>query len=104
MNVKFSCSFNSPSSLIVYNILWHLIAGLIGVLQGRRMALESLDKSLTEDHRLYLLAPKQIMSWLWLYDRRFERIVQEIDLIPNASLVSFKSCIFSKLIIRIVFY
>ncbi|KAJ8922916.1 hypothetical protein NQ315_001458 [Exocentrus adspersus] len=58
--------------------------GLIGVLQGRRKA---LDKLKMEKNALYLFAPKQILTWLNFYDRCFENIRKEFHLVPNGDLI-----------------
>ncbi|KAG6454773.1 ribonuclease Z, mitochondrial isoform X1 [Manduca sexta] len=60
--------------------------GLIGILQARREAFEEVSAADKPDP-LYLLAPGQIMSWLSVYDQRFERIRQEFTLIPNQELL-----------------
>ncbi|XP_066248505.1 ribonuclease Z, mitochondrial [Euwallacea similis] len=58
--------------------------GLLGLLQGRRRALHisNIDKQ-----PLYLIAPKQILTWLTFYDKCFETIEDEYVLIPNDSLL-----------------
>lgn len=58
--------------------------GLVGVLQGRQKAIE--QQKLYRDP-LLLFAPKQILAWLSFYDRFFEEITTEFQLIPNADLV-----------------
>ncbi|CAH0564098.1 unnamed protein product [Brassicogethes aeneus] len=58
--------------------------GLIGVLQGRKRALNSLNM---KKGPLYLFAPKQILAWLQFYDRFFENIRNEFHLIPNGDLL-----------------
>ncbi|XP_045448644.1 ribonuclease Z, mitochondrial [Melitaea cinxia] len=63
--------------------------GLIGVLQARREALEEVS-SATPPTPLYLLAPGQIVSWLSVYDQRFESIRADFTLIPNQSLLEDK--------------
>ncbi|XP_046959324.1 ribonuclease Z, mitochondrial isoform X2 [Vanessa cardui] len=60
--------------------------GLIDVLQARRQALEEIDKEAPEAP-VYLLAPGQIVSWLSIYDKEFERIRDEFTLIPNQDLL-----------------
>ncbi|KAK4874327.1 hypothetical protein RN001_013687 [Aquatica leii] len=59
--------------------------GLIGILQGRRKALNETNKSTAQ--KILLLAPKQIMTWLRFYDSYFENIAQEFELIPNDELL-----------------
>lgn len=61
--------------------------GLVGLLQGRRRALERLK---LEKNPMYLLAPYQISSWLNFYDNCFEDILNEIQLIPNQNIVRFE--------------
>lgn len=58
--------------------------GLVGLLQGRKQAIKNL-----EIHRdpLFLFAPKQILTWLNFYDKYFEEITTEFELIPNADLL-----------------
>ncbi|CAH1109294.1 unnamed protein product [Psylliodes chrysocephalus] len=58
--------------------------GLLGILQGRKQALSKLN---IEKRPLYLFAPKQIMTWLSFYDRCFESIMSEFELVPNDSLM-----------------
>ncbi|KAL1494480.1 hypothetical protein ABEB36_010074 [Hypothenemus hampei] len=58
--------------------------GLIGLLQGRRQALDRLD---IDKEPLYLFAPKQILAWLNFYDKCFESIMDEFILIPNSDLL-----------------
>lgn len=55
--------------------------GLIGLLQTHREVLG--DKS----ERILLLAPKQILPWLYFYDHRTESIKHEYDLIQNGDLL-----------------
>ncbi|XP_044272419.1 ribonuclease Z, mitochondrial isoform X2 [Tribolium madens] len=57
--------------------------GLVGVLQGRKRAMQKLGK---ESQPLFLFAPKQIMWWLSFYDRCFENIREEFILVPNGEL------------------
>lgn len=59
--------------------------GLVGVLQGRQKAIQKLG--LYRDP-LLLFAPKQILAWLSFYDRFFEEISTEFQLIANADLVN----------------
>lgn len=59
--------------------------GLIGVLQGRRRALETLN---LEYSPVQLFAPKQILAWLNFYDSFFENICEEFNLISNSDFVS----------------
>ncbi|XP_060521936.1 ribonuclease Z, mitochondrial isoform X2 [Cylas formicarius] len=61
--------------------------GLIGMLQGRKRALEELNK---HKSAVYLFAPHQILTWLDFYDKFFESIGEEYMLIPNADLVMGK--------------
>lgn len=61
--------------------------GLIGLLQGRHRALRSLGM---KQSPALLFAPKQILAWLSFYDRCFENIGSEFELIPNADLVRIK--------------
>ncbi|XP_074040729.1 ribonuclease Z isoform X2 [Leptinotarsa decemlineata] len=58
--------------------------GLIGLLQGRRRAIENigLDKG-----PAYLFAPNQIMAWLSFYNKCFETINAEFKLVPNGELM-----------------
>ncbi|XP_048520039.1 ribonuclease Z, mitochondrial isoform X2 [Dendroctonus ponderosae] len=58
--------------------------GLIGVLQGRRKALDLLR---IEKAPLILFAPRQILAWLAFYDRFFENIKDEYVLVPNGELI-----------------
>lgn len=58
--------------------------GLIGLLQGRRRALDNLKM---EKAKVYLFAPKQIMAWLNFYDKCFENIRNEFHLVSNGDLV-----------------
>ena len=53
--------------------------GLVGLLKGRKRALPQSS--------VYLIAPKQIMSWLKLYHYCFEPVLQEFVLVPNGDLV-----------------
>lgn len=55
--------------------------GLIGVLQERRRILGANGEP------VLLLAPVQIASWLYFYDRRIESIRNEYTLIRNGDLV-----------------
>ncbi|XP_057654659.1 ribonuclease Z, mitochondrial isoform X1 [Diorhabda carinulata] len=57
--------------------------GLIGVLQGRKQAIEELK---LEKDPCFLFAPKQIMAWLYFYDKYFENIRSEFELIANGDL------------------
>ncbi|KAB0794016.1 hypothetical protein PPYR_13636 [Photinus pyralis] len=66
--------------------------GLIGVLQGRRRALNRLQKFSTP--AVHLLAPKQILTWLNFYDRYFEDISQEFNLISNDCLLHNEHTLF----------
>lgn len=59
--------------------------GLVGLLQGRRRALNALN--ITNKKPLLLLAPKQIGAWLNFYDKCFEDIYEEYDLVPNQELI-----------------
>ncbi|XP_066140566.1 ribonuclease Z, mitochondrial [Euwallacea fornicatus] len=58
--------------------------GLLGLLQGRRRALNILN---IDKQPLYLIAPRQILAWLTFYDKCFETIEDEYVLIPNDSLL-----------------
>lgn len=58
--------------------------GLVGLLQGRKQAIKKLGISRDP---LFLFAPKQILAWLNFYDKFFEEISTEFQLIPNADLV-----------------
>lgn len=61
--------------------------GLIGLLQGRRRALSALNLNHSP---VQLFAPKQILAWLNFYDRFFENICEEFNLISNSDFfVSF---------------
>lgn len=53
--------------------------GLIGVLKARRKA--------NIKSTLYLIAPKQIMTWLHVYDHHFEPVLNTVKLIPSNDLV-----------------
>ena len=53
--------------------------GLVGLLKGRKRALPQSP--------VFLIAPKQIMSWLKLYHYCFEPVLQEFVLVPNGDLV-----------------
>lgn len=53
--------------------------GLVGLLKGRKRALPQSS--------VFLIAPKQIMSWLKLYHYCFEPVLQEFVLVPNGDLV-----------------
>lgn len=59
--------------------------GLIGLLQGRKMAIEKLG---VYRDPVILFAPKQILAWLNFYNKYFENICSEFELIPNVDLVS----------------
>jgi ribonuclease Z len=52
--------------------------GLVGLLKGRKRTLPQSS--------VYLIAPKQIMSWLKLYHYSFEPVLQEFVLVPNGDL------------------
>ncbi|XP_069692325.1 ribonuclease Z, mitochondrial isoform X2 [Periplaneta americana] len=52
--------------------------GLVGLLKGRRRALPQGP--------VFLIAPRQIMSWLKLYHRCFEPVLQEFVLVANGDL------------------
>ncbi|KAG5890173.1 hypothetical protein JTB14_014340 [Gonioctena quinquepunctata] len=58
--------------------------GLIGLLQGRRIAIENLG---LEKGPVYLFAPNQIMAWLSFYNKCFETMKTEFFLVPNGELV-----------------
>ncbi|XP_018570801.1 ribonuclease Z, mitochondrial [Anoplophora glabripennis] len=58
--------------------------GLIGLLQGRRRALDNLKM---KKEQVYLFAPKQILAWLNFYDKCFENIRKEFHLVPNGDLI-----------------
>lgn len=58
--------------------------GLVGLLQGRKRAIRNLK--IYRDPA-FLFAPKQILTWLNFYDRFFEEILPEFELIPNVDLV-----------------
>ncbi|KRT80632.1 hypothetical protein AMK59_5821 [Oryctes borbonicus] len=76
--------------------------GLIGFLQGRRKALNVLNVNAGP---VFLFAPKQILNWLIFYDRCFENICNEFEIIPNSDMLlgdenidaEKKSCIFNTL-------
>ncbi|KAF6198835.1 hypothetical protein GE061_006858 [Apolygus lucorum] len=53
--------------------------GLIGVIKG--------IARVRNNARLYLLAPKQIMFWLNMYDKHFENILQNVELVANQDLL-----------------
>ena len=53
--------------------------GLVGLLKGRKRVLPQSPA--------FLIAPKQIMSWLKLYHYCFEPVLQEFVLVPNGDLV-----------------
>ncbi|XP_065164662.1 ribonuclease Z, mitochondrial isoform X3 [Atheta coriaria] len=58
--------------------------GLIGYLQGRRRARSLLG---LPEKPCYLLAPKQIQSWLGFYDLCFEDICRDYQLVANGDLL-----------------
>jgi ribonuclease Z len=58
--------------------------GLVGLLKGRKRALPQSS--------VFLIAPKQIMSWLKLYHYCFEPVLQEFVLVPNGDLVRLLHC------------
>ncbi|XP_077300737.1 ribonuclease Z [Arctopsyche grandis] len=61
--------------------------GLISIIQGRKKALDRLRENGqldTKQENLFLLAPKQIMTWLHLYDKRFEDISSDFQLLANS--------------------
>ncbi|KAL4709976.1 hypothetical protein ACJJTC_003939 [Scirpophaga incertulas] len=60
--------------------------GLIGVLQARRQALSESNPEAPIDP-VYLLAPGQIYTWLSVYDKQFENIMNDFMLIPNQTLL-----------------
>lgn len=53
--------------------------GLVGLLKGRKRALPQ--------SQVFLIAPRQIMSWLNLYHCCFEPVLQEFMLVANGVLV-----------------
>lgn len=55
--------------------------GLVSLLKARM--------KLANGNSLILLAPKQILPWLTLYDRHFESVLHNLELIPNSDMVSF---------------
>lgn len=59
--------------------------GLIGLLQERAKYLGDMLEP------VMLLAPKQISSWLYFYDKRIESIRNTYELIYNADLVKLIS-------------
>lgn len=59
--------------------------GLIGLLQGRKRAIAELN---LKREPTFLLAPKQINSWLQFYDLCFEDIEEELELVPNQDIVN----------------
>lgn len=59
--------------------------GLVGLLKGRRKVLNNLG---IDVEPLMLIAPRQILSWLNFYDRRFENIADEYELFANGEMVS----------------
>lgn len=61
--------------------------GLIGVLQARAAAFANAPE---KNAPLLLLAPGQIVTWLTMYDRQFEKIAAEFTLIPNQNLMDPK--------------
>lgn len=58
--------------------------GLVGLLKGRRRAITSLG---SEMKPLILFAPRQILSWLHIYHRRFEKISNDYELFANGDMV-----------------
>ncbi|XP_050298698.1 ribonuclease Z, mitochondrial isoform X2 [Anthonomus grandis grandis] len=58
--------------------------GLIGLIQGRKKAMERLK---INPQPLYLFAPQQILTWLYFYDRCFEEIEDQYELVPNGELI-----------------
>lgn len=59
--------------------------GLVGMLKGRRKALEILNHP---QEPIVLIAPRQILAWLHFYHRRFEKINDDYEIIENQDLVS----------------
>ncbi|XP_072394529.1 ribonuclease Z, mitochondrial isoform X2 [Diabrotica undecimpunctata] len=57
--------------------------GLIGLLQGRKRAIRQLK---AKKGPVVLFAPKQIMAWLNFYDKCFENIRPEFELVANGDL------------------
>ncbi|XP_067005978.2 ribonuclease Z, mitochondrial [Anabrus simplex] len=65
--------------------------GLIGILKGRRKALcnavaQNIIPQEEMNRPVFLMAPKQIKSWLSLYHRCFEPILQDLELVANGDL------------------
>lgn len=58
--------------------------GLVGLLLGRRHATKVMKRV---RNPVLLFAPKQILAWLNFYDRCFENITEEFELVPNGDLV-----------------
>lgn len=58
--------------------------GLIGFLQGRRLALKKLG---IDRPPVVLFAPKEILTWLNFYDCCFESVLNEFELVPNQDMV-----------------
>lgn len=56
--------------------------GLVGLLKARANALVGRAQP------LYLLAPKQIMRWLKLYNNHFEKILKDLQVVPLGEIVS----------------
>ncbi|XP_075230593.1 ribonuclease Z [Lycorma delicatula] len=56
--------------------------GLIGILKARRKYTNNSSNS-----PLFLLAPKQIMTWLRYYNDNFEPVLQQVEIVPNGELV-----------------
>ncbi|XP_073997191.1 ribonuclease Z [Rhodnius prolixus] len=53
--------------------------GLVSLLKARM--------KLANGNSLILLAPKQILPWLTLYDRHFESVLHNLELIPNSDML-----------------
>ncbi|XP_018335191.1 ribonuclease Z, mitochondrial isoform X2 [Agrilus planipennis] len=58
--------------------------GLIGFLQGRKRALCNIK---TDENPIFLLAPRQIIPWLTFYDKCFENINTDYEIVPNNELL-----------------
>ncbi|RZF34607.1 hypothetical protein LSTR_LSTR008632 [Laodelphax striatellus] len=58
--------------------------GLIGLLNAWRSAHAQEEE---DAQKLFLVAPRQIMSWLDHYDAHFERVMDGVQLVPNSDLL-----------------
>ncbi|KAK9509709.1 hypothetical protein O3M35_006965 [Rhynocoris fuscipes] len=54
------------------------------------IALLKAKMKISDGNSLILLAPQQIIPWLSLYDKHFESILQNLELIPNSDMLNNK--------------